>query len=326
MSSKQKTSSKSPKGRSQRSQVQGNGSARTPLLPSGVNNKATMPDQAGSYTYQAEELLSLINVSAGSTPGQLIYNALITPSSCRRLALLAGAWQRIDWKQATVHLVALNGSVVQSGYTMGFVEDPEIVPPTSSSGVIGFLTALRSTTVRQNWVESTSGVQVAMPDKPEMYTQLGSDVRRYSPGRLMVAVAGDVAQQATFQLMLKYRVRLYVPLAVIPMSQTPEDAVISSTINISASPFTINGQTWTSPTSVVTLNRGYMCFLTTTLTNQGRVWFPAGTRVTCVIGTAYTTMTAVDTGVVGQVVYSATAGGDTLAYYRPGVPTGYTFQ
>lgn len=326
MSSKALT--KSSKGRNRRSQAQGNGSARTPLLPLGVNNKATMPDQAGSYTYQAEELLSLINVAAGSTPGQLIYDALITPASCRRLSLLTNAWQRIDWRQASVHLVALNGSLVQSGYTMGFVEDPEVEVPSSGSGVIGFLTALRSTTVRQNWVESTSGVQVAMPDKPEMYTQLGSDVRRYSPGRLMVAVAGDVAQQATFQLMLRYKVRLYVPLAVISQSQIPVDVVVSNVSNFSntATSIQINGQTWSSATVVVSLRGPYLC-LSSTTTSPGRVFFPAGSRVRCLIEAGNWVMRDVETGVDGYVSYALTAaaGATQLATSTP-VPIGYTFH
>jgi len=207
-----------------------------PLLPSGVNNKATMPKMSQDYTVRGEEVIQVINVNTGSTAGQVIYNQLITPLSALRLGILSGAWQRIDWKQASLHLVALNGSVVQSGYTMGWLEDPEIEVPTAPSAVIPFLTALRSTTVRQAWVESESGVQVATPDKPEMYTQPGSDIRRYSPGRLVIAVAGDVAQQATFQLMLKYAVRLYVPLAVSagappPPATTVIDGVYPGTNN-----------------------------------------------------------------------------------------------
>lgn len=155
----------------------------------------------------------MINVEPGSEPGTLIFNNLITPRSCRRLALLASAWQRIDWLKASAHLVALNGSLVQSGYTMGFIEDPEVTMPSDPKDTIPFLTALRSTTVRQNWVESTAGVQVGLADKPEMYTVLGTDVRRFSPGRIVVAVAGDVKENCTFQLMLRYTVRLYVPFA-----------------------------------------------------------------------------------------------------------------
>lgn len=190
-----------------------NGQARTPLLPSGVNNQSTSPKGSSEYTLTGEEVIALINVGSGSTPGQVIYNQLITPKSARRLGLLADCWQRVDWKRASLHLVALNGSTVQSGYTMGWLEDPEAQVPTDSSTIIPFLTALRSTTVRQNWVESTSGVQVSTPDKPEMYTSRGSDLRRYSPGRLVVAVAGDVVTTTTFQLMLRYTVRLYVPFA-----------------------------------------------------------------------------------------------------------------
>lgn len=177
-----------------------------------------MPKASQSYTYTGEEVVSIINVASGSTVGQVIYNQRITPVSTRRLGILSGAWQRIDWKKSSLHLVALNGSTVQSGYTMGWLEDPEIAVPTASSDIIPFLTALRSTSVRQNWVESETGMMVATPDKPEMYTQLGSDIRRYSPGRIVIAVAGDVNTAATYQLMLRYTVRLYVPLAIPPAS------------------------------------------------------------------------------------------------------------
>lgn len=209
--------------------VRANGQARTPLLPVGVNNMATMPKASQDYVVRGEEVAAIINVAAGSTPGQIVYNQRITPLTTRRLGILSGAWQRIDWKQASLHLVALNGSLVQSGYTMGWIEDPELAIPANASDIIPFLTALRSTTVRQAWVESESGVQVGTQDKPEMYTQPGSDIRRYSPGRLVIAVAGDVATAATFQLMLRYNVRLYVPLA-LSSSTTPEIEGFTATV------------------------------------------------------------------------------------------------
>lgn len=208
--------------------VRAKGQARTPLLPVGVNNMATSPKASQDYVVRGEEVAAIINVSAGSTPGQVIYNRIITPLTARRLGILSSAWQRIDWKQASLHLVALNGSVVQSGYTMGWVEDPELGVPSNPSDMIPFLTALRSTTVRQAWVESESGVQVGTQDKPEMYTQPGSDIRRYSPGRLVIAVAGDVVTAATFQLMLRYHVRLYVPLA-LNTTVTPESDGFTAT-------------------------------------------------------------------------------------------------
>lgn len=209
----------------------GNGQARVPLLPSGVNNKATMPTEAQQYRPKGEEVVEIINVPPGSVVGDVVFNKLITPTSVARLGVLSKAFQRIDWSSCSLHLVALNGSTIQSGYTMGWIEDPEIQPPTGEkSEVIPFLTSLRSTSVRQNWVEATSGIQVVTPDKPKMYTQLGSDVRRFSPGRLVVAIAGDVGTQATFQLMLKYNVRLYVPMALFNPTPTPGGTVLNGSV------------------------------------------------------------------------------------------------
>lgn len=220
----------------------GNGQARTPLLPTGVNNTATMPSTTHEYNLMGEEVIATINVN-NSRVGQIVFNQLITPQTVLRLRIMAGAFQRIDWKRASVHLVALNGSVVTSGYTMGFIEDPELKVPTVESAVIPFLTALRKTTVRQAWVESESGVQVALNDKPEMFTQPGSDMRRLSPGRVVVATTGDVGSApTTFMIMLKYHVRLYVPVGIEtqPNEITVLNAFADVTINaqgISASPW-----------------------------------------------------------------------------------------
>lgn len=211
----------------------GGGVARTPLLPSGVNNNATMPSSTFEYTLNGEEVIATINV-ANTSIGEVVFSQLVTPQSVLRLRIMAGAFQRIDWKRASIHLVALNGSLVTSGYTMGFLEDPEISIPGTSSAVIPFLTALRKTTVRQAWVESESGVQVAMNDKPEMYTQPGSDLRRWSPGRVVVATTGDVGATTTFMIMLKYHVRLFVPLGVETQPYEVTSLNALATVSLSA--------------------------------------------------------------------------------------------
>lgn len=174
-----------------------------------------MPARAQAYRVSGEEVISLVTVTAGSTPGQVVFNQQIGPNSTARLSRLADLWQRIDWDKTTLNIVALNGSLVTSGYNVGFIEDPELVVPTASSEVIPFLTALRSTSVRQNWVQSESGQTVSLSRLPEMYTTIGSDVRRYYIGRLVMAVTGDVTSTASFQIMLRYTVNLYVPRVVL---------------------------------------------------------------------------------------------------------------
>lgn len=199
-----------------------NYNSQTPLLPVGVNNKETMPKQVQNYDYFASETISIITVPPNTSTGTLLYNQRISPVSVPRLGYLSQAWQRIDWNTVHLHLVALNGSTITSGYTMGFTEDPNVEPPVNSSEVIGFLTALRGSTVRQAWVESTAGQTVNVRILPEMYTTLGSDERRYYIGRLMIAASGNITEGATFQLMMRYRVKLFVPKVptIAPVPET----------------------------------------------------------------------------------------------------------
>nr|UHS72113.1 MAG: putative capsid protein [Tombusviridae sp.] len=224
----------------------GAGAARTPLLPTGVNNNATMPNTTHEYHLGGEEIIQLINVN-NTTPGQIVLNTLIDPQSTLRLRIMSGAFQRIDWKKASIHLVALNGSVVTSGYTMGFVEDPEVLIPTIPSAVIPFLTALRKTTVRQAWVESEAGVQVSLADKPEMFTQPGSDIRRHSPGRVVIAATGDVGTApTTFMVMLKYQVRLFVPAGLENIAN--EIGLLNAYSNVVVGTNSLSSSPWSSGT------------------------------------------------------------------------------
>lgn len=208
-----------------------------------MNNNATMPSSTYEYHLEGEEVMATLNVST-TTTGQVIYNVLVGPQSVARLRIMSGAFQRIDWKKASIRLVALNGSVVTSGYTMGFVEDPELQVPSTPSAVLPFLTALRKTTVRQAWVESESGLQVSVSDKPEMYTQLGSDVRRFSPGRIVIATTGNVGTNTTFMVMLRYKVRLFVPLAItneaneISSLNAFQDVTVATNNVLQSSPWT----------------------------------------------------------------------------------------
>lgn len=260
----------------------GNGQARTPLLPTGVNNTATMPSTTHEYNLVGEEVMATISVN-NSRVGQVVYNQNITPQSVLRLRIMAGAFQRIDWKRASVHLVALNGSVVTSGYTMGFIEDPAVKVPSIESAVIPFLTTLRRTTVRQAWVESESGVQVAIADKPEMYTQPDVDIRRLSPGRVVVATTGDVGSApTTFMIMLKYHVRLFVPIGI--ETQPNEITVLNAFADVSINAQGISASPWrTGQWNIgqqITLESDMLCLEAgTNIARRMRV-VTAGTQVT----------------------------------------------
>jgi hypothetical protein len=272
-----------------------NQNPKTPLMPSGVNNKATMPRKMQSYTVEGEEVLQVINVASGSTAGQLIYNSRISHDSAARLSLLSKAFQRVRWHNVTINCVPVNGSVVQGGYNFGFIEDPEIEPPISgTSEVIPFMTALRGTSVRQNWVQSQTGQTVKLNELPEMYSVLGTDQRRYYIGRALLALTGDVTIAASFQILLKYRVTLMVPRVVVSGGVIPGEtytfpsALIGYTTDAGGVEHQANSSSTVPATGVYTLADGSNNQLLWGENDGGRILnrsYVKGFRVTTAGGT-----------------------------------------
>lgn len=192
-----------------------------------------MPQGMQGFRFKGEETVIVSTVNATEV-GEILYNRLISPQMVRRLSVLASAFQRIQWHECKLRVVPLNGSTTTAGYTAGVVEDPELVVPTTRSEVIPFLTALRATVVRQAWVEDKAGMQVPVAHRPEMFTQSGTDVRRFSPGRFVMAAGGNITN-GTFQILLKYDVTLSVPAALT--ADFPQESVMrvpntnNSTVN-----------------------------------------------------------------------------------------------
>jgi len=241
-------------------QQNGNGGPKTPLLPAGVNNKATMPQGGRGFRFQGEEVVTVQNVN-GTDPGEILYNRLISPSMVRRLGVLASAFQRIKWHECKIRVVPLNGSTTTAGYTAGVIEDPELMVPSSRKETLAFLTALRATIVRQAWVEDKTGMQVPVADRPEMFTQTGSDVRRYSPGRFVMAAGGNIIN-GTFQVLLKYDVTLSVPMAIISSDSIETEMLAGTVFDGAASRVAVTlPQTNDAPVGIgetVTLSRDMM--------------------------------------------------------------------
>lgn len=187
--------------------------AKTPLLPTAVNNEATMPTGQQKSRFIGEEVIDIVEITS-SQLGEKIFDKLITSKVVSRLSKASDLFQRVIWRKAEIHIVPLNGSTTTAGYTAGFVEDPEIVLPTGKA-LLRQLTSMRSTVVRQAWVAEQAGKLVAPNNLPEMYTQQGSDLRRFAIGRVVIAAGGNITN-AVFQVMLKYVVDMFVPIAISP--------------------------------------------------------------------------------------------------------------
>lgn len=184
------------------------------LLPTSVNNKATMPKRMQDYRPFGCEAIRTIQVAPDTAPGTIVFDERISHEMVARLRILAAAFQRILWVKVVLKLVTLNGSLVNSGYTAGFIEDPEVTMPIDKKDTVQFLTALRGSSIRQNWVSSNVGQVVSISNLPEMYTTKGVDPRRFYIGRYVVVLNGSPGtENTTFQVMLEYTVDFKVPLA-----------------------------------------------------------------------------------------------------------------
>lgn len=184
------------------------------LLPNSINNKATMPNSVQDYRPKGCEAIKTITVPTNTEPGTIVFDSQISHEQVARLKTLAASFQRITWIKVVLKLVALNGSLVRSGYTAGFIEDPEITMPSDKKQTVQFLTALRGSSIRQNWVSSSVGQVVNISNLPEMYTSKGIDPRRFYIGRYVVVLNGSPGtEETTFQVMMDYEVHFKVPLA-----------------------------------------------------------------------------------------------------------------
>lgn len=181
------------------------------LLPSGVNNKATVPRNQQHHRIVGDEAIATITIPRTAIAGDKVYNKQISHETVKRLQIASRMFQHVKWHKCQFKVVALNGTKVSNGYTAAFIEDPELEVPVSSADTIAFLTTLRGTEINQNWCQSVVG-QVAGPSLPKMYTQIGSDLRRFFIGRMIIAANGPPGDEpVVFQLMMSYDVEFMIP-------------------------------------------------------------------------------------------------------------------
>jgi hypothetical protein len=223
------------------------GNQSNKLIPNGVNNRATMPPSVQRYVVEGEEVVRIVTGKENAIAGDIIANELIATNSVERLSILARTFQRVKWLKAEIHIVALNGSLATSGYNAGFVEDPEAPVPTVPSAVIPFLTSMRTTSIRQTWVETSVGHLVRLNDLPEMYTARGTDPRRLFIGRFLAAYTGAPGPNVSFQINLKYKVEFSVPIALGEIPGPEIGQYVFTADLISGAPSLLETQTELSP-------------------------------------------------------------------------------
>lgn len=213
---------------------------KNPLLPSSLNNNMTVDSSSKSFRMVGTEYAGQPrNLTGNETPGQILFNTLVTAASCPRLAAMSRCWQRYTVNKLSAVLVTLNGAVVQSGYTMAYIDDPAYPIRSDAKGIVN-LTAFAGSTVRQNWVMSSVDNTTRNGQKPPLFVTTTGDIRLYSPGRIVVQLNGTPANTpnttVTWALMLKYDITFHHPGVDSDLASPDFDTVWSNNININLQP------------------------------------------------------------------------------------------
>jgi hypothetical protein len=207
-----------------------------PFMPQSVNNNATVSNTSKQFRMVGTEYASQpVTLNPTSPAGTIIFNTLLLANLCPRLNIISQAWQRWKINKLSFKIVTLNGSTVQSGYTLAFIDDPSYPIGTNPSDIVN-LTAFKGSCVRQNWVESSVLRVTKNGDNPPLFvnSSTGSDPRLFSPGRVVCMLNGPPAvgegNAATWALMLEYDVSFFVP-GVTPLGVGPTPPISVSFVN-----------------------------------------------------------------------------------------------
>lgn len=155
-------------------------------------------DRLVSYSWAANTL---------PKSGQTIVDELITTASFKRLSRVSSVFQKIFWEKLEFQIVGQSPTTTSGGFVVGFVADPQDMPPLSSSIRTTWLTAMQGS-ISTNWWESAS---LSHSDNEKLFTSARGESRLYSPGRLMMVCDGPPSQAGTVVIYVKWKVRLSEP-------------------------------------------------------------------------------------------------------------------
>ena len=137
--------------------------------------------------------------------GSIIQRIQIVPSLCRRLHELAGAFQRVRYRNLHFRVEPMAGTSVTGGYAAAFIRDPsELV---SLDDAITTVMAQKGAVSRKAW----EGCNLHYSSAERFYTSQNSEIRTYSPGELIIVCAAKFSQPVQFVVTLNWTVELDSP-------------------------------------------------------------------------------------------------------------------
>lgn len=166
----------------------------------------------------------------------VVLDALVDASSFARLTRVAGAYQKVRYRQLRFRVVPMMSTAVGGGYVVAFVRDPMDQIPSEPLTRLNWLTSQRGSVTTKWW--QSSEVVVPLSDR-DYYTSTSQEVREYSPGRLVLAVDGKATASGSLTVFVDWAVTLrHASLESTLQSGRPDHVVVQRNL------FTKDGNTY----------------------------------------------------------------------------------
>lgn len=192
---------------------------RAATIPASVNTasriRAVQPNSINVFT-NTDRLLQ-IDLPKGTPKGSIIFDQVITPAIAVRLRQQAALYQKIRYRSLKFEIQTQVPTTTAGGYVCAYLHDPNMQV---GSGEVALrnLTAVQGTQTSKMWQSVVMNVK---PTDMQYYTQSGSDVRLFSPGRLVILSDGVPNEDVKITVLFHWTVELYKPALQRFINQLP---------------------------------------------------------------------------------------------------------
>lgn len=206
-------------------------------MPVALNGMGVKYSGNRSVTHSGLDHLSLIEVVAPNTnypAGTVVFDTVIDAKTLTRMSDIASTFQKVRWHQCNF--------VIESSFTTGsngmftacFISDPQDVLPVDPLERAAWARA-QASSIDMKWWDSANLIMPACSSELFTDTIVKSDLRLWSPGRLVIISNGGPNQPGSIKISMRWHATFTSPTVqeatVTPLVQTvafPEDGYFPS--------------------------------------------------------------------------------------------------
>lgn len=170
-----------------------------------------------SITIKGQDQLAFIADTSNFEDGDVIVEEVITCQSFKRLAELAGSYQRVKWNKLQFKVQSQLPTATSGGYIAAFVADPD--------DVIGGSPSQRAELMSNKNAIAAKAYDMVKLDANvkgrSLFTSQTGESRLYSPGLFAMVLNGVISAHGSMMIWVDWDVTLSIPTAHSPAQLLP---------------------------------------------------------------------------------------------------------